>query len=323
MDRICLKPGVHWINAEGDVGLFLHFGNRFLIRGPFVRSFLKDLLSYLKEPRTSAEIRSIFSSESALEKALDALSAAGFLETLRDTDPEYFPEAGDLPYLRFLERFLSSSESSKGALARIRKTKLKLLGCGRAMPELLEACQALRFQRIDILDSVPDQLHHSDDELLLLSGNWLDLPRIRSWNRLLHSSRRRWLCVLEDFYGGSIGPYFGAEDGPCFECLLRRRAEHLPDLRRYEEAVAYLERHPPGNEIRFPLFSKLLAENAALEILKLLARPIEPRIGLGLYEFDFLNHRTEFHPILPSPSCEVCGPVFEMPIFETEPRREP
>lgn len=347
MDRLCIKPGVSWADVEGEVALFFHFGSRVLLKGPYVRSLLRELLSALQTPRTQAELYSILSSSPKpdVDQALRDLGASGFIELVREQDTPSTPTPGDLPYLRFLGRFSSSEQSAQAHLARLRTLSVTLLNTGILLPDYLEALSRLQLKKIRVVDEnlvdhrdienyphlfqeknigspradhLARQKHFQEvsftrelpvdlsNDLIVVTGNWFGLAKARELNRTLRSQSLRWLCVIEDYFGGYVGPYFGIPDGPCLECLLERHTAQLAPEKQQ------------SLNVHFPLFSALLAQSAATEILKLAVHPVESKVEYGLFEFDFLNHRSEFHPLLPMPACSVCGPVFDMPIFETE-----
>jgi bacteriocin biosynthesis cyclodehydratase domain-containing protein len=310
VERFCLKRGVHWVNSDQDIALFFHYGSRFLIQGRFVRELLSPLIEFLREPRARDKIFGRFSSfpESDTANALKALRSAGFLETLdNETGPMLEPSPGEERVLGFLGHFLRSGASP--SLTTLRNERILVINAGSSVaPDFLEALQGLCFKNVEVLEAEAAHAKAaiSPEGIAVVLGSWYRMDTMRELNRVFLASRRRWLCVIEDYFGGAVGPYLGLPDGPCLDCLFERRAARMRRYDQYLRCSEYFGENPEKLDLGFPAFSKPLAQAAALEVLKLLFEPVQTKLHRGLFEFDFLNHRSEFYPILPLPGCKAC-----------------
>jgi bacteriocin biosynthesis cyclodehydratase domain-containing protein len=136
------------------------------------------------------------------------------------------------------------------------------------------------------------------------SGNRIAFSKI---NQLLRPHAKHWLLVMIDSMGGTIGPTFGVEGGPCYDCILDHSKRTLTETFRnsdYEDLIdSGSFASDPGNlhlgKNIFPL--------AAVELVKIASRVSRPRSFDGFHSLDMFNFRMRYSPVSPSPCCPVCS----------------
>lgn len=141
---------------------------------------------------------------------------------------------------------------------------------------------------------------------VILWGRW---GKINPLRRLHHELIRRgqpWMLVIEDDFGGSIGPAYRGLGTPCLECLIQRRKSSMVDRSLNEKIESFAESNEQNFGIQYSPWRRRLADLAAFELIKDLSQVVHSKVRQGVFEFDFLNHNNRFHEVLPVPHCEVC-----------------
>lgn len=322
-----LKRGVHWIETEGDTALFYHFGNRLLIRGAFVNSCLRTMYTMLQSPVELGELEQRLHqsfSQHEIKSSWNALQKSGFLCEINapnsnvNRPAEQQDTAHSSGIADFLDRYFPSRSKADSVARRAMENQILLInvGCGLDSgaslgDQVKESLESVGFRRVNQMigaGSSPESALANVDRstLLVLMGCWLNLQQVSDWNRYLKRHDWQWLNAMEDEFGGTLGPYLGLRDGPCFECLRLNRFRHLDEAGKYDAIERYFSKHPEQFIRPIQLFTRSFANAIAFETLKILAAPVTSRMKGGLIEFDYLNHRSEFHSVLPLSTCPVC-----------------
>ena len=139
-----------------------------------------------------------------------------------------------------------------------------------------------------------------------------ECERTSKINALFLNLKIKWLLVVQDYFGGTIGPLLGVKDGPCFNCLMKRKYSNMPRVDMYLKLEEYFDNAKLA-ESSILLIQEGLANKVGIEIFKVMTNIVYPKVYRGLYEFDILNHRSEYHEVLATPFCEVCSRVQKTP----------
>ena len=168
--------------------------------------------------------------------------------------------------------------------------------------------------------SASDLSRTEEMNLLVVVSDWYRTTDLLQWNRSAKKKKLRWLCVLQDYFGGTIGPVLGIEGGPCFSCLLTRKKSNQPNSEYSDPAEHFFARgmHHDRLPIHFPLFNDCMAALSAVEIIKLATGIMKAKTLGGLYACDSLNFRIQYHDVLQVPFCRDCSSLDELAHYTTK-----
>jgi bacteriocin biosynthesis cyclodehydratase domain-containing protein len=340
MRKIALKKSVYLAGVDKDIALFMAFGSRYYLEGEWVNSGVLEVVARLVKPISVTEMLDSAPDPKIRELWLDLLSALakqGFLEEFDDEfDDEFedrhadlpkksFPSSGALSWTQGLLSSLYSSVSNQlSALAVLEKARIGILDQGISSPYVLKALDSIGLKNLTYFGARPlegwtgnplcDPAAYPALDLYVVLATWYDREWLCALNAAFQSRGQRWLLVLEDSHGGSIGPEFGIEDGPCFQCLVDRRDSHLVNIEKYALFERFNLLNKSKEKAVAPMVGNALHELATFETVKaLLSIPDRPALG-GIVEFDFWNLRTSQHRIVSMPFCEVCSDAFRTPL---------
>ena len=116
-----------------------------------------------------------------------------------------------------------------------------------------------------------------------------ECERTSKINALFLNLKIKWLLVVQDYFGGTIGPLLGVKDRPCFNCLMKRKYSNMPRVDMYLKLEEYFDNAKLA-ESSILLIQEGLANKVGIEIFKVMTNIVYPKVYRGLYEFDILNH---------------------------------
>jgi bacteriocin biosynthesis cyclodehydratase domain-containing protein len=323
------KSRAHLVEVEGDVALFYHLGQKFFVEAPGLSKTLPPLWSALCAGLDLEKARQQLSGDAIenLQLMLQNLHELQLIER-----PEISGSRVSLPQdanfkadpLKDLAAMIDWQDGrSTGARRQsnawgkafdVLTTPLVIadLGIGLAMVELQQALMLGGFESVEVRDLQSlDGL--AEGTWVVAWARWGKIQKLRSLNELLYQQKRPWLLVMEDDFGGNVGPAMGGPGTPCFECYRVRRESQLCDQEISRKIDAYSEHS--GDVIGFEstAFRRRLAEVVSFEMQKILSQTVFAKIRRGVFEFDLLNHNSSFQEILPLPFCPVCSKASQHP----------
>lgn len=316
-----LKKNIHCIDIQGDIALLYYFGNRYVIKGSFVQNILDKFIILLKTPHTLEQISEELSdySDGEITEALNTFMQYGLLEQIDSTKINKidFSQTNSLTY--FLNYFIDF-HSSLSTLDVLHKSKILIVDfvglgeliAGKLLNNYLNT-EVIKYDCLEALEKYfENNLKHLRENVIIISCSWMNAREVQKVNSLFLKLDIKWLLVVQDYFGGTIGPMFGIKDGPCFNCLMKRKYSNMPHIDKYLKIEEYFE----STELdKVPILSMQegLADKVGMEILKIMTNIVYPKTYRGLYEFDILNHRSDYHEVLATPFCEVCSRVQKTP----------
>lgn len=325
-----LKLGVFLVEARGSEALFYFCGTRFAIRGEFAESLLTNLCQLLESAKSFNELKTRLPNFSApdIEAALSALSRAGFLDISDDLSQQCEKAEAASPLFAILQKFSPSQRVAAELMGKLREESVGILSLGLEAVELEAALVLMGVKNFKTMNLPSISMGEGNlafkflmdagselmaaDKLVVLA-NWYDFGRLKDLNKIFLARKRTWMPIIRDFFGGTIGPILGIDDGPCFECLLARKTANSSSPEATAKLESFFCDRPQVLPETLPLFRAQLANAAAFEVFKQIIQPMQARTMRGIIEFDFLNHRSEFHSVLPLPVCVACGPFMNSP----------
>jgi bacteriocin biosynthesis cyclodehydratase domain-containing protein len=170
-----------------------------------------------------------------------------------------------------------------------------------------------RFRMIDSRDIDPDGL-----DCLVATSEFGASSIVARWNEFCVLHKRPFLPVVLKDLVGWIGPLVIPGETACYECARMRQRAHQPDpgLRQAIEAAA--QGGPAGF---LPPMSSMLADMAAIELIRFFCLGDLPSRAGTLIEVSVLAREMTPRPVLKLPRCPVCTPIDERP--DLMPVREP
>ena len=125
-------------------------------------------------------------------------------------------------------------------------------------------------------------------------------------NQKFFELRKRWLLVTLDMFGGVLGPTFGLDGGPCYDCLVDCSIRQFDRAFEKTEFKDFLKEEGDHELNAMPL-AQIVLSYAALEAVKIRSQMITPKTFDGFYTFDMFNFRMNYSAVSPSPRCPVCS----------------
>ena len=319
--KFIAKKGIQIVHQEENIALLYFWGNRIFVEGDQVGDLLAPMLQLLSSPHSIEEIVSNFGSN-AREQVLEIfniLSKSYLLAELGDSQTGEIELENE--YSDFIASFLNRKDWSHQILKSLNQKNLGVINLSSIGSALEREIQTLPINRLvthDLQYSVSEEALSNAIEtvsgldLVIVSGTWHDQSWLFTINKFFQKSGQRWLLVMQDYYGGSIGPIF-TKGGICFNCLLQRRSANLES---YDKQILFENYFSGKNEklkMNFSVFQNLLAGSVKVELLKILTDVMLSKTYQSIISFDFLNHRHETHSVLPLSNCLVCSNATQRP----------
>lgn len=316
--KYCLKVGTRLLEREGDLALFSSLANHVYLRSPAIDAVFAALCSRLVTPASAAELEVIVGDPAKLKLLLALLEKHDLLLEFSEADCS----EGDFQAMQKspLARFYESPKLVVKFEAALKLAKVRIVDLadrGSIYAQKLSAV-GIAHVAIENFEQAMNWEHSpKSDEVILVLASWQQARQLKSLNARFYASLREWTLVLEDEFGGQIGPRFSGRDSPCFECLLKRKESFLEGTT--EETLIrrtfFLTR--PERVACFPLLTDMLAGFTATEIYKRVAGVPVPRLWQGAFLIDVLNLKMQYHELFPVPFCETCSGVLEAPLGGT------
>lgn len=345
MEKYLIKNNVKLITGEDGLFLIYYYGNRYFIEGNFSENVLNDIFSMLKTPRTIDEIidSEIKVEKDILINLIESLLNSKLIEVYNEIDKDYMLKNNGLNnFFQYFSNGLFNISSAN--VKKIEDSRINIIdmsNCGIFIANNLKAIgvknvryynsqfveeddinnypglyknNTLHKLKIEVLSSFMNNIYMTenkidfiDGDLIIVCGSWFDIDKFKRINKDILDNGKRFLPIIEDYFGGIVGPIIGIKDGPCFNCLINRKKLNLNHLDSYEKIEEYYMKNRNEINIGFELFTKQLALTATTEVIKYITDIILPNLKSGLYEIDFFNHRSRYHNIFKDFKCDICN----------------
>lgn len=171
--------------------------------------------------------------------------------------------------------------------------------------------QSSAFTKIRFFPIVYDKLIEMD--CLVVLASWMDQEKVRELNVHFHKHQKKWFLVMQDIFGGWLGPWFGTVDGPCFECMYQRRIGHYNNGEQHKHFESYLEHNKEALGPNFSVYSQAMSALVCNELFFWLYSAQVSTLIRGSKEIDLLNLRFQFNELYPVPYCKVCSDILTVP----------
>lgn len=345
MEKYILKNNVNLVEVEDNLALIYYYGNRYFMECKINKCKLEEIFKRLNNPISFEELSNylIDVEKDILHSIIRALLNNRLIEIYIDTKDE--KEISNIGLYNFFEFF--SRENSNNAylnIEKINKGIITIIDAGNVGIYIAEQLITFGFKKVyyhnknkvnrndisehpnlyniedmgkykvDILSKKFSYINFSSDhpteieqDFAIVCGSWFDLDYFKNYNKLFKSLKKIYLPIIEDYFGGTIGPIIGLEDGPCFNCIINRRKSNMKYLNYYEKIEKYYIDNRTSLSLGNELFTRQLANAVVVEIIKYITNILYTDLYHGLYEFDFLNHRNSFHEIFKYIDCDICG----------------
>jgi bacteriocin biosynthesis cyclodehydratase domain-containing protein len=285
----------------------------------------------------AAAVRDLFPAgeHDDLDALIEHLRRRGLLvsDSVDSSDARSFETSADVFYWHFGAREADAART----LAERRVVVVGLNGITRQLARSLASCGAPSVSLVDdpLLrnpdlfgdDGMPNpEVWSSGSAPRIVDGSEIDPERldclvatsefgassiVARWNEFCVLHKRPFLPVVLKDLVGSIGPLVIPGETACYECARMRQRAHHPDpgLRHAIEAAA-----GQGGPAGFlPPMSSMLADMAAIELIRFFCLGALPsRVGT-LIEVSVLARQMTPRPVLRLPRCPVCTPIDERP----------
>ncbi|SRR6266487_5755254 len=302
------------------------------VRGERALEVLQRLLERADRGASLDELRAEFPPEDrvAVDCLLDQLVARRLLVPVGD--PEEDESRQETPEQIFFWEFGQDAEEVR---ARLRDVRIAVVGVNEISKELVRCLALGGIEQCHVVDYTlfrNTRLFHDDGELdadhwpavetvalrewgEIVQGSGVDCVVatadhggthwMRQWNQMCVASGRAFFPVALRNLIGYIGPYVIPGETACFECLHARQNSNLSDpvAQRAAEAVAFESQAVMSFH---PVMPCVVAQVAAMELIKVFSRAL-PFIHVGsLVEVDLLTPGLTTRKVLRIPSCPVC-----------------
>ncbi len=319
---LCLKVNTYLVEREKNLALFYVMGNHVYIRDSLVDETFERLCLLLSEFTKFEKVLSFFPGASIeqIESRLQILKKNHLLINTDSSILTHIEVDSDSYKKSFAANFYPLPQVAKKYEDQISETEIYIVDLLGLKDPIQQNLSMVGFKRFHILNEnncleIDSYKKRSSLSLRLVIGNWKSSSLIGKINSFFFSKKEPWLLVLKDLFGGQIGPYFSAEDSPCFECLIRRKGSFLES----HSANSLIEKNfftnnRPYTETHFPVIDQILSSWTAMETYKLSLNLPSPKVQRGGVLIDALNLKTKYCELFPAPFCEVCSDVGKHPI---------
>lgn len=171
----------------------------------------------------------------------------------------------------------------------------------------------IEFHEIDIESPLFKDILE-DVDLIVCASDYSQYNLNRKVNRIAFEKGKTILFVESDRFGGQVGPAVIPNENACFECYVNRTKANIDYPEQYENYIDHVDKTPNFTDFRtiLPIY-KSLANQATIEIMKILSGYLYPKTYKGFIRFDFINNTQEFHNLLKLPYCNICGYIGRIP----------
>lgn len=297
------------LQKENQSLTFSHYGN-VAVFNSFFPDDLLSLLQFLSKPRSGKELLKKF----AHLKKKDLLQELQRLEDLNYV--QRFQKTSSSRTENNILKYFVKNQHAVGALTKkIRKTRLGIYDLGNVSSQVRQVFSNGGFEKTSCLDpkiilgngkSLETFIKNHDFFIVIASP--VHKLQMSSWNQLMLKHKKQWLLLNLDLFGGIIGPCFGFEGGPCYDCLIDHSKRHAETV--FEESQ-YVDLIESKGRSSLDFSNQIMAQNifsyALIESIKILSQLSYPASIDGYYTFDMYNFRMTYNLVSPSPVCPVCS----------------
>lgn len=344
MDRYVLKNNVKIIESNDGIVLIFNYGNKHFIESNLSYETIQKLFCILKSPRTMGEIETLLQEvkdHTIIYNFIESLITQNLLEIYIDQPDVEIYNKGLFNFFEYFNN--SSSNLAYQNLSLVKNKNIHIIDMGNVgfylaknfsnlgsinvkyynnnivseediinQPSLFNE-SSLGQYKIDSfkikLRSVElcKQFNYShENELVIICGSWYNINEFEDFNKIFLDKKEKFIPIIEDYFGGSIGPVIGISDGPCFKCLLSKKKSHLDYIEIHEKFEKYFAQNKNEITSGYELFTSQLANIATVELIKYITNIVSCKLNSGIYEYDLLNYRSEYHNIFQDINCNMC-----------------
>jgi bacteriocin biosynthesis cyclodehydratase domain-containing protein len=198
------------------------------------------------------------------------------------------------------------------ALSRVLdETRLGIVDFGDVSNDLTSALKAAGFNDIKKMRLKDGGLGSKDlttADFFIVIGDVSHRIFYSKLNQTFRASKKRWMLVTLDAYGGIMGPTFGISGGPCYDCIVDHSKRHYEHQYQNSDFVDLIEkRGNPVMDFSDRLMAKPIFSYVAVEVVKVLSKLAPPMTFDGFFTFDLFNFKMEYNIVYPSPVCPICS----------------
>ncbi|MEA2412117.1 MAG: molybdopterin-synthase adenylyltransferase [Thermoleophilaceae bacterium] len=136
----------------------------------------------------------------------------------------------------------------------------------------------------------------------------------RLLNDLSISTGTPWLRASVDHDEGFVGPCVIPGDTACFECFrLRLKSNFTADAIAHDSHASTNGGRPRDGTALLAPFATLVAQHAALEVIKIVTGFATPVTAGALLTLGLVSGDSSRHAVLKLPRCPACGPARDRP----------
>ncbi len=314
MSQLVLKKHFHVIEVNPPNALVYFIGSRVLLSGSFVDENFNRAIEQIRQPKDSGaffDSLKIFWSEKQIIEFQSAFTKFRFIEEIDLDLSLQIDKISEHEIFKIMGPIHSGFSSIAKAIETAEKTPIQIINRGAGGSTLQKNLIQLGFKNLQFVSG--ENFKPSTDSLTLVVAADYEVSFLRKINKTFHELKHRWLLISEDEFGGSVGPLFFANASPCYECLIERRFANSANADR-TGMVERLFNDSNKRAKMSQLINEQLHQVASLEVLKIVTDLVYSKTYRGQFEFDFFNHRFDFHHLLTMPNCLVCQ--------SAQPRRE-
>lgn len=204
--------------------------------------------------------------------------------------------------LRLLSHFTPDAETMQSVIAR---SCIGLLGSGELADEIRTAVEAVGVRSVVAVPNPPAlQDYFPGLDLVIACADSPAFEFFEAVNRASLESGARWLRVCYSGELAQLGPTIVPHHSACFRCLEVRQQANQADIEGYR---AYRKQAGVAEEGSISPFRSVVANQAALEVMRLLTA-FAPPVTVGrFYVFGAATPDAVPHNVLKVPRCPACG----------------
>ncbi len=282
------RSGIKLIENQSSQVLLSYFGQVFSYDFELNDFPLAPFNSFTENPRQRSEIVQKFR-HPLTEKLIDYFYNHKVLVDCSQSSRAH-SQNKDSSKVDLLTHFYKSATTSESILEELKNKKIQVIDLLGLRDKHLDCFSQLGLNNISCSDDTRGSANW-DYEIILASRNQIEA--LEDLNQIFIATKRSYLLVMMDQFGGSVGPHLGRLDGPCFECFKTRIQLNSIDSKQIFQPMS--------------TFSNLLIRYAALECYLSMSHIRESRILTSTIEFDFYKFSTREVEILPLPRCAECN----------------
>lgn len=214
--RYRLKAGTFLAKREGDLALFHVLGNHVYLRDNLVDSLFEEVCRQIEfETLGLAEICETKEANSSSEAVRKRIGLLKDQRLLVEFPKEMNQDAILSCQNSFLSHFYNSPYQVNMLQSRLKTHQILVINLLSEKPSLESKLRAIGFEKVqcgsfkDMRNSTfRKETQDSSGIHYVVVGSWTNAYEIREINNFFYSKNQAWLLILDDLFGGEVGPFF-------------------------------------------------------------------------------------------------------------------